>query len=224
MSFTISLNKTKAIWISILVCLLAGLIFVAGIISGMMLNSAPPPSVSVSPKSGLPSDPAAAISTMGSLQNMLNRPLETLSGMLFAKKKTSQQETQPAVENKKSQDSKTEGDKPPASQNGKSKEPSSEKKPSTTRFWVEADSFSLKSKASDRAKELKGKGYNACILKMGESGNEWYAVQIGDFENMDDAAVSAADYKKKEGGIAVVNSMSATVFEQKKDCKGGEGG
>ena len=203
------LNKTQKFWLIVLIVMLALLIFAAGIISGVMVSSVRQGSESAAPAKSA-SDPSGIVGMMTFLGNAITRPVETASEWLTKNKKV---------------EPKAGGDKSPEPQSDKAQGSSPEKKkPSTTRYWVEADSFALKIKASDRAKELKAKGYNACIVKMGEAGQEWYAVQIGDFETEDEAARAADEFKKKDGGVAVVNSMFTAIFEQKKDCKGGEGG
>jgi cell division protein FtsN len=218
------LNKTQKFWLIVLIVMLALLIFVAGIISGVMVSSVRQGSDSATPAKSA-SDPSGIVGMMTLLGNAITRPVETASEWLNKKKKASEAEKQQAANENKKVEPKAGGDKSPEPQSDKAQATSPEKKkPSTTRYWVEADSFALKTKASDRAKELKAKGYNACIVKMGEAGQEWYAVQIGDFETEDEAARAADEFKKKDGGVAVVNSMFTAIFEQKKDCKGGEGG
>jgi len=218
------LSNTQKFWLIVLIVLLALLIFVAGVISGVMVSSVRQGSDSAtSAKSA--SDSSGIVGMMTLLGNAITRPVETASEWLNKKKKSSEAEKPQAANENKKVEPKAGGDKSPEPQSDKSQDTSPEKKkPSTTRYWVEADSFALKIKASDRAKELKAQGYNACIVKMGEAGQEWYAVQIGDFETADEAARVADEFKKKDGGIAVVNSMFTAIFEQKKDCKGGEGG
>lgn len=221
------LSKTQKFLLIVLIWILAGLIFLAGMISGMMLGSVEQSSdSSSSAKKASASNPSGMIGMMTFLSNAITRPVETASQWLAKKKKSSDEAKKQASDESKQSDPKSGSDKKSDAQTDQSQNASSsdKKKPSTTKFWVETDSYALKSKASEKVKELKTKGYNACIVKLGEPGQELYAVQIGDFETADEAARAADEFKKKEDSIAVVNSMSAAIFEQKKDCKGGESG
>ncbi len=84
-------------------------------------------------------------------------------------------------------------------------------------FSVQVGSFLVEKNALKLVDDLKGKEYQACILRMLDSkSRSWYVVQIASYEGFKKASTAASDFIKKEKIVAVVAPITVQLM---KKCK-----
>ncbi|GBC62127.1 hypothetical protein DENIS_3090 [Desulfonema ishimotonii] len=248
MSYDFSLDKKKGALLMLAFISLAFLFFAAGWLSHAVLSPSQPEAIAPASESRggrmavgrpVPSavpqvrKPTIVDNVLRSVRTAVSNPASLLARKAASDKKAGEKkaESSPAGDSSARKTDAAEPEKnvgeetadaqkaEPADQSA----PGGQKKSAdSVRFSVEVESFVLKDKAQHSVKALKKKGFDACMIRMGDTDAEsktWYVVQIGDYDHLSAAYAAASDFEKKEKKVAVIRTMKPHILEAGKICE-----
>ncbi|WP_207681734.1 SPOR domain-containing protein [Desulfonema magnum] len=228
------MNK-KQIALLVIACVaLIILIFLAGMLSGMMMRASGSANHAATAKnqnmggsgSAVPMTPQSAAgrakglvaSKQAAVMSKARQPAQAIR----SPGSTSGEQGEAGQEELADKDSKadTKETRSASDDQKKDEQKTEDAPPSDTRFSVEVESFVSKTKALNMVSDLTAKGWGeASVLKMQDTGdrnNVWYLVQIGDYDHAEAAYHAASEFEDKEGIVAAVRSMDPKILEQRK--------
>ncbi len=230
MSYEFAISRKKTVILCVCCILLVIMFFIAGLLSGMMINRSGPASVS-----GISTKVLKATSELqtekvlekkSSIVKDIKNQLKP-EAVASEPEKTSAEPEKPAEtgkdvaeEEKPGTESDTESGTNVAADTSEETEPVAPKQP-VTLFSVEVASFVAQTRAMKMIADLKKKKYEPCIVKMWDSKNPdkiWYVVQIGDYGDVKKANEVANNFTETQGTVAIVRTMKASVLKERKVC------